>query len=581
MTTVFSLAEAERMLHRTVDLHEFASTIVLRCQLQHLRYTLVTGHCFETAKAEYHLLRDFLVSCEKTQDLGRFPPMRDLVPKEVDFPRVIALLELIARDRIRRDFASVGSIALCADSYRNVGGRDVIGVTAHRLDANFNLHSAVIGVKEADFSQTGGAIAGRIRETANGMFPQPTMMISSIVTDHAANYAAAGRLITEDSVGCAAHLLQLVVHDVCGKKLPEMHELLKSVSSFTVSIRQRKGSLRVMDQMRVAKGEKPLRPVSNVSTRWNSDFLMVVRYLTLAKDYRATTASLGAGDVEQPPQATSKDLRLYARYMRPLFVATEQLSADECPTLCQVPSVVWRLHQEVAALKSCELKDSLLRSIRTRLMPVLETPSLALMAAIVAPYYSDLESLHVRQDVQVQVLDKIALLARELERVNTGKDVGPRALEVIRKVLDVMAADFKGMSVEEKKQWKNPLAYWKAEGNQKMYAMILPVVRLLLAIPASSTPVERLFSVFTYIHSKRRVRLRTSVASKSVFIASNMGPTQPPITDDEVQRLQEMLDAEAATSPVVIDELEEIDEENSVPDAEEVTAAEGVDDSLE
>ena len=63
------------------------------------------------------------------------------------------------------------------------------------------------------------------------MFPLPTMMISAVVTHHAANYLAAGKRITEDSIGCGAHLLQLVVDDVCGKHQPDLDKLLKSVSS--------------------------------------------------------------------------------------------------------------------------------------------------------------------------------------------------------------------------------------------------------------------------------------------------------------------------------------------------------------
>ena len=531
----------------------------------------MNGISFECTRAEDHLQADFLVACEQTQPKINVPAMRALVPKESEIASCINLLHVLAKQRIRKRFEKVHSIALTADSYRNVASRDVIGITAHGCTENFDAVSAVISVEEADFSQTGDAIAEVLRKAANEVFPSDKMMISAVVTDNAPNYRAAGRSLTEDSIGCAAHLLQLVVRDVCDEKKlnPELKQLLKNVATFQANFRAHKGALNSLDGLRGSCGKKVLRPVFPVVTRWNYDFLMAVRYLALAKSFRAVTDHMGlTAESNQPSKEDSAVLRQYVRCMRPLYEATEKLCAEKKPTLCMVAHEYRHLFDSISALPASNLRDDILSSMTTRLLPAIETPSLALMAAAVAPYYSDLSKVCSKEGVIDQVMEQIVRLAVDLERVNTGGHIEAEFEDMVRAGFRSMTSQFERMSAAEKETFKDPLKYWKGKCSSKTLISLLPVVQLLLSIPATSAPVERVFSRFTYTHSSRRARLNTHVASKCVMIGSNMGYDEPPISEEEVRVMQDALNAEQ--KPVAVEELDEVDEEDTSPGQNEV-----------
>lgn len=185
--------------------------------------------------------------------------------------------------RLSAKFRGVSSIALTADSYRNVSGRDILDVTAHGVNANFEVCVAHIGVKEIKGPQTTAVLKNEIMAIACAQFPSNRMMISSVVTDAGSNFRAARSAVTDDSVGCAAHLIQLVVRGFTGSRDGALDEVLHKVTAFSCSFPDRKGFVEELDTVRVCRGKRVLNPMLPVVTRWNSDYLMVQRYLKLHK----------------------------------------------------------------------------------------------------------------------------------------------------------------------------------------------------------------------------------------------------------------------------------------------------------
>ncbi len=70
-----------------------------------------------------------------------------------------------------------------------------------------------------------------------------------------------------------------------------------------------------------------------------------------------------------------------------------------------------------------------------------------------------------------------------------------------------------------KKEFNSPLLWWKE--NQNKYPVLAKLARMYLAIPATSTPSERVFSVASKVISKFRNRLDPAMAGKVLYVSEN------------------------------------------------------------
>ena len=82
------------------------------------------------------------------------------------------------------------------------------------------------------------------------------------------------------------------------------------------------------------------------------------------------------------------------------------------------------------------------------------------------------------------------------------------------------------LNIMEPLQEHKPLSYWKLyqnkTGNFKVKAAFLSVVKKLLTPPATSTNVERLFSIAGLISDKRRKKLLPQRLEKILFLRENL-----------------------------------------------------------
>ena len=69
------------------------------------------------------------------------------------------------------------------------------------------------------------------------------------------------------------------------------------------------------------------------------------------------------------------------------------------------------------------------------------------------------------------------------------------------------------------KVFNNPLDWWKT--NQGMFPILAQMARIYLAIPATSAPSERVFSVASRLISGRRNRMTPELVGKCLFVSEN------------------------------------------------------------
>jgi hypothetical protein len=566
------------------SLKERMQTIKLKARLSFLLYTVASSHSFRSSDPrDARALHDFLTLVNDTQRKECPLATEMVLPRQEVRRHLLVLCNIIdRRTKMRLTGTGTGALAITADSYRNVAGRDILAITGHVLDAEFKPLSAVVGVKEVLFSQTSTALSASIEEDLGRVFGETRPYITSVVTDNAKNYLGAGHKLSSYSIGCFAHLLQLVVKDVVGSKdatkglnknAGTLRSLLKSVARFTTRFKKKKSTYRILESIRRNTGKKPLRPIARVATRWNSDYLMVQRYLELEKDYRKVGNVLKLGDkLHQPDKMANTRLRQYVDLMEPIYDLTTKMSAEKHPTLCSLPSEVHNLMHLIATKPQSGAKKALQESMKKRLLGIVSTPAPPLMAAALSPKYSDLSAVGATQDTMGGVYDMIAELSVKLAS-SAGKKVPTGWKKMILNTLELLRERFNDLRATTPADGlPTELDFWADLHSDpelhSIFASLFPVARALLAIPASSTPVERVFSVFTRIHTEKRMLLSTDTACAEVLVGSNYDRDWEPLTEQEIQAAKVELGARPEKEGVVVVDPEDTESDDSIGEGE-------------
>ena len=73
---------------------------------------------------------------------------------------------------------------------------------------------------------------------------------------------------------------------------------------------------------------------------------------------------------------------------------------------------------------------------------------------------------------------------------------------------------------ENMKEFNNPLDWWR--NNENQFPLIAKMAKRYLAIPATSAPSERVWSLSAFVINAKRARLDSEVVSKMMFIEENV-----------------------------------------------------------
>ena len=73
---------------------------------------------------------------------------------------------------------------------------------------------------------------------------------------------------------------------------------------------------------------------------------------------------------------------------------------------------------------------------------------------------------------------------------------------------------------DEQERWNDPLLWWKQR--EGVFPHVARLARILLAIPATSAPSERLFSKASLLLSKKKARVNPANAAMALFLQGNI-----------------------------------------------------------
>lgn len=149
----------------------------------------------------------------------------------------------------------------------------LLSFTAHFIEGP-TRPKVILGAMVLDEDHTGSAIAKKLTELISDY--QIENKIHMAVRDNASNMGAAMRAGNFTSLGCAAHTLQLVIHDSILKE-EEITILIKKCRKIVGHFKKSEQANRYLNKFQETCGLPKHALIQDVETRWNSTYLMMAR----------------------------------------------------------------------------------------------------------------------------------------------------------------------------------------------------------------------------------------------------------------------------------------------------------------
>jgi len=346
--------------------------------------------------------------------------------------------------------------------------------------------------------------------------------VAGVVTDNAPNMVAAWKILEEKyptliANGCGAHTFNLLVKDIC--KLPEHEPVLEGARNITNFIMAR-GRLRkrfgLIQKGLVECGEMTSARVLVYvgETRWYTHHSCVARLLeNKAAITQLITHSIFTAIDNNKRSAVMElisDLSFWTKLteVEALLKPTSHYVAIlEANTCCL--SDVYRCFAEMTKAYQDNPQVS---AIITSRWAFVHTESMS-MAYFLDPRTEG--GLGMLGYDALEATDNIVKYA--IERRKIVNDVIPLKQEILR-----FTHDMANQSDVLKKWLQNhsPREYWLSPGRDK-YPLLYCVADILFSIPSSQAASERVWSIYDFIHTKRRNRLSADKVTALVQLYIN------------------------------------------------------------
>ena len=459
-----------------------------------------------------------------------------------------------AKESMLKVVQAQASVAMTTDMWTSHATQGYITLTSHFVNDKWELRSQILATRSVSDRHTGENISQEIKNITEEFQIKD---VSCITHDNAANMDLAMRLFGSPHIGCAGHTLQLSIHD--GLKIPDVTKTIARCRN-VVSFFHR--SVLATEALLKAQKEDPgkcLNLVQDVSTRWNSTYLMLERLVRLRIPLYAV---LHDRAVVKEKDAKMLELSDHdwsvAEYLtvilKPLQIATQTMSGEYYPTLGNVyPIVVMLVNNHLKdedsesdyvpeSVKKCR---RIIRESLVRRFCIGEEDILGLTATALNPMHKKLSMFSLDQKEQVK-----SFLRSEISKNKENKNEnsqGDNVQNADLKIKEDPEPQAKKMKIEHESSMKflmgnfytidsddeddevdayfsekrsniEPLQWWKL--NQHRYPNLKVLAQRYLAIPATSTPSERVFSSAGNTVVPNRASLDSGTVDELAFLHS-------------------------------------------------------------
>ncbi|CAG8457507.1 600_t:CDS:2 [Acaulospora morrowiae] len=242
-------------------------------------------------------------------------------------------------DILKTYFNNLSSkVALTTDIWTACTNQAYMSITLHWIDDNWQMHRILLDLIPLHERHTGTNLANIIDTIISDFNLGKKIM--AITTDNAYNMNAFGQKFAQllstkynntifRRIRCAAHILNLIVKD----GLKEAKVPVKKIREFSITIRSSQCLLEDLKEIFKMKKRPFLVPETDVSTHWNSTYLMIKKMHKIRDITKILIASHKELKDIYPNEEDWKELNMLTILLEPIFEATCIISASSHPTL--------------------------------------------------------------------------------------------------------------------------------------------------------------------------------------------------------------------------------------------------------
>ena len=477
--------------------------------------------------------------------------------------------------------------ALTTDHWTSKNNETYGALTAHYID-NSQLKRCVLHFEIHHGTTTGDALFANL-EGVFESYQFDLSFVTAVTTDTTGNMNTFGRRLAEHGVThlyCIDHNLHLnakLAFD--GSNLPGSGNAMKAARSLVEYFNSSTQAVEKLCNMQktTREGEKPLKLLQDVKTRWWSTWRMLDRLLLLTPSIDALIAS---GQVKATA-LTSYQKQVLAEVedlLAPMAKAQKTLEGDKYPTISFVPFFVWKLRENLKARAtspdttdaiSCATKHLAQKMLMDfnnnrygdgstvfhhqyvlgNLQQYVSLHKIVVVATFLDPRFKTLHPFILEAD-KPKIFAYVLELMQEIAEGNKNKDSSNREVENYYynqevegltalvpdhddffaelgqrngDVCDLLVQEDTIMLCDtELHRYKctpqistkrDPLKWWA--DNAMKFPILATLARKYLAIPATSASSERLWSIASQIITKTRTQLEGHIVADLIFLKEN------------------------------------------------------------
>jgi len=423
------------------------------------------------------------------------------VPNRKTIKNYIENIWLNERDKKKKELNdNVSKIALTIDLWTSLNNISFLGISYHYIDNNWSLRYGVLDILELNYPHTAENINLCLMKCINEY--KIDNKIIAVVSDNAANMINNGtllkvKLLNEYNniiypIGCSCHIINLCINEGFKIKNNEIDKLRLIV----IKLRSSPLLLDKIKKLVEENEENYYCPKIDNVTRWNSTYTMIKDILKMKK----TLNDLQEIDI------TEIEWKIYESYhkiLKQFNNAVLILEGSEYPTISLTYTVIEILKQYLnQQIKKDSFKDVLI--------PMLDKLN---------KYYNDYKEIYKItsfldpsqktvniQKNEISIIKKIYMrYKKEIIVINKNSDNDDSSNENIFTKNTISKNEFNDYKKKNIEETDNILEWWKIY--ETKYPTLSKIARDFLCVPASSAPVERIFSSSGNIVTAKRNRL--------------------------------------------------------------------------